>query len=530
MSNSDVVTLPSKLYLAEQIKKNEADCAHSVGVDLYQLMEKAGHAVFDCIMARFPTAQHILVIAGRGNNGGDAYVVGRLAIQSGMNVTLLAKDAGGEISADASVARHGFVSAGGVILDLQCHWPKIETLDVDLIIDGLIGIGLKQDLDVFATNVVRAVNKNEGAVISIDVPSGLDSDTGKQRGLAIVADYTVSFIALKPGFFTADGPDCIGQLIYSDLGLRKAFENQVASHISLIHRQNITAIQTRPFNSHKGSYGTVLIIGGASGMGGAAYLAGKSALRSGVGKVHVFCESGNESLITQLCPELMVRGLDVSGIKGELNTIIDQVDCIVVGPGLGKAEWSKTVMSEVFNNNSLPSKPVIFDADAINYCAKALNQGDEKLQSLLNKKDKPWVFTPHPLEASRLLNIKVANIERDRLLATTQLIKKLGSAVVLKGKGSIVGTGHIDIVRAINLTGNPGMATAGMGDVLTGVIAACFTAWGLGHKSVQKKLELAVYLHGLAGDFTAKETKIGMIATDVIESLPGAICDCLEVQ
>ena len=530
MSNSDVSTLPSKLYLAEQIKQNESDCAHSVGVDMYQLMEKAGHSVFDCILARFPRAQHILVIAGRGNNGGDAYVVARLARQSGMNVTLLAKGKGAGLGADATVAKQSFISAGGTILDLQEHWQHIESLEVDLIVDGLIGIGLHQELDAFTTNVVMAINTNKAAVISIDVPSGLDSDTGVQQQYSVVANYTVSFIALKPGFFTADGPDCIGQLIYSDLGLRKAFENKVSSTISLIHRNSITAIPARQKNSHKGSYGNVLVIAGSSSMAGAAFMAGKAALRCGVGKVHVICEVGNESIITQLCPELMVCGVTGDEFNSILQSRLDTADCVLIGPGLGQSSWAQQVMTDLLSCDLIASKPVVFDADAINFISQKLRDGNQFVIDVMAKKDKPWVFTPHPLEAARILATTVPEIEKDRLLAVTHLVKKLNSAVVLKGSGSIVGSDFGDLYRSVNLSGNPSMATAGMGDVLSGVIAASFTAWGLSKKSLQKKLELAVYLHGLAGDFTANEAKIGMIATDVIESLPGAICDCLEVQ
>ncbi|QTH63414.1 NAD(P)H-hydrate dehydratase [Psychrosphaera ytuae] len=525
MSSQCRSILPSKLYRAEQIKQNEADCAHRNGIDLYQLMEKAGHAVFDCVLARFPTAQHILIIAGGGNNGGDAYIVARLAIQSGMNVTLLAKNKGEALEGDAKVAMHSFVSAQGTVLDLDKHLDSIRQLDVDVIVDGLIGIGLEQTLRASTAEVIEAINHNSAPVIAIDVPSGLNANTGQPLPIAVIADYTVTFIALKPGLFSLDGPDHCGQLIYSELGLRKEFESSVSTDLSLIHRDTIVPIPKRKQNVHKGSFGTVLVIGGALGMGGAAFMAGKAALRSGVGKVYVMCEAGNEGMITQLCPELMVTGLEMLEVDRYLAEVLPKVDSVVVGPGLGLTKWSLAVISELLKQETWYQTPSVIDADGINCLAYKLDKQDGATQDAFARPDKPWVFTPHPLESARILGETVQSVQADRLGAAQRIVNKTNSAVILKGNGSIVASkGH----SAINMSGNPAMATAGMGDVLSGVIGASFCAWQLNQTSLQKKLEIATYLHGLAGDFTAKESKIGMIATDVIESLPAAIWNCQE--
>lgn len=533
MSSQYQTILPSKLFRAEQIKQNEADCAHKLGVDLYQLMEKAGHAVFDCLVARFPAAQHILVIAGGGNNGGDSFIVARLAIQSGMNVTLLAKDKGTNLTGDANVAMRSFVSAQGTILDLDTHLDSIKNLDVDVIIDGLIGIGLTKELRSSAREVITAINDNLAPVIAIDIPSGLNADTGQPLPVSVMANYTVTFIALKPGLFSLDGPDHTGQLIYSELGLREAFESSVATNLSLIHRDTIVTIPHRNQNVHKGTFGTVLVIGGALGMGGAAFMAGKAALRSGVGKVYVMCEAGNEGMITQLCPELMVTGLEMLEVDRYLAEVLPKVDSVVVGPGLGLTKWSLAVMSQLLKQEAWFEIPSVIDADGINCLAYKLDKQDMATQSAFDRKNKPWVFTPHPLESARILGEKLQVIQSDRISAAQRIVNKTNSAVILKGNGSIVASAvqtgsEFESHCAINMSGNPAMATAGMGDVLSGVIGASFCAWQLNQTSLQKKLEIATYLHGLAGDFTAKESKIGMIATDVIESLPAAIWNCQE--
>lgn len=521
----DNATLPSKLFVAEQIKELEREAAKKLAIDMYQLMERAGHAVFESFIAHFPKAHSCLILAGAGNNGGDAFVVARLAQQSGIKVLLYASEQGLTLSGDALIAKQGFMSSGGDIYDLESLPSHVSKLNVDMVIDGLLGTGFCDSLRDTERAALQAVNSLQAGKLAIDIPSGLESDTGRADQDAFKADATVTFIGLKPGLFTADGPDLRGELVFADLEVGQVFERLGKSKISLLHKHSVGTIKKRKFNSHKGRFGSVLVLGGDVGMSGAAYLAGKAALRSGAGKVKVICAPGNANIIAQLSPELMVKSIDntSASFRSELSEEVSRASIIIVGPGLGLSEWSRSVFNAFLEIDDIENKVVIVDADALNLIRDNVNNDSARIAQLNSNKYKPWVFTPHPLEAARLLDHNTLQINANRLASASQIAKQYGVCCVLKGCGTVVA--HNDDF-SINTSGNAGMATAGMGDVLTGVLAGAITNQFSDSSDIKKNVDYAVFLHGFAGDFTAKDGEIGMIATDVLESLPIAIKAC----
>lgn len=509
-------TLPSNLYLAEQIKQGELSCAAKLGLDMYQLMEAAGHAVFDCVLAKYSEANHVFVLTGTGNNGGDAFVVARLIRLSNIPLTVLSPDPGRVLKGDAEIARQAFLSSGGVVSSIADIEFLYSTHQPRLVVDGLLGTGFSGLVRPEYQRGIEFVNACSAQVIAIDLPSGLDSDTGAVLSCAVKADYTVTFVALKMGLVTADGPDHCGTLFFAGIGIDEDFQHAMKPHAIWHKSADKLGFERRTLNSHKGTYGHVVCIGGAPGMPGAILMAAKSALRTGAGKVSVFTHADNVTLINSMCPELMVFSL-VEGKTDSLNVKLQHADVIMIGPGLSTAKWGKFAFDQVVDSERLSDVPVVIDADALSLLAEA------KLQEWFHDRVIKWVLTPHPLEAARLMGVTTSNINKKRVLSAQRIAKKYHSIVVLKGLGSIVTDGE-DI--GVNGSGNPGMATAGMGDVLTGVIAGFLSNSKAKNKNMQKVVEKAVFLHGFAGDLTAKSGEIGMIATDVMEQLPRAIDIC----
>lgn len=503
--------LPRNLYSAQQVKEGEVICARQAGFSMYQLMEKAGHAVFDVFLAHFSSLKKVAVVAGRGNNGGDAYVFARLAMLSNYEVSVYSFKPSAPLTGDAEIARQSLISQGGEILELQ----EANLSQADVIIDGLLGTGFSGDLKNQAKDAISKINEANAPVIAIDLPSGLQADTGVSATPCVKAQYTVTFIAPKIGLFVADGPDQTGHLVFSDLDVGHLFENQFTPEAQIFGLQEQAKISRRKRNTNKGKNGHVLCIGGNVGMPGAAFLAGKAALRAGVGKVSVICHQQNVTTVNVLCPELMVWGFELEQDTSVISQKLASVDAVLIGPGLGTDAWAKKLMKLVL---ACKNKPLVMDADGLN-----LISHNEELKKAFLQYPSQKVITPHPLEAARLLNNQVNNINQNRLAAARQIAEEYNSNVVLKGNNSlVVEAGHV----SVNLTGNSGMASAGMGDVLAGIIAAFIANKENLQFKLNERVKLAVYLHGLAGDFAAKSGEIGIIASDVIEQLPLAIKSC----
>lgn len=479
------------VYLTADVRAIEAAAAALPSPP--QLMERAGLAAAE--IARDISGGNgkaVLIFAGPGNNGGDAFVLARHLKQWWFNVTVVFAAEEKKLSADAGAALHAWRAAGGNVLPSP---PAVG--DWGLAVDGIFGIGLERDVSGQYAEWITAINDCGAPVFALDVPSGLQSDTGRVMGCAARAAHTVTFIALKPGLLTLDGPDRCGQIHVRTLGLDP--EALRPAQGRLIGGEILAAVlKPRAYNSHKGDYGSVGIIGGDQGMVGAALLAGRAALRLGTGRVYVGMLARDAPLLDTGQPELMIRSAD-EALK------LDHLSCLAIGPGLGL-----TPDATFYLDWALESPlPIVLDADALNLVA-AHAPVAEKLAS----RKVPALLTPHPAEAARLLGVSTAQVQADRVGAARSLASRLNCLVVLKGAGSICsapdGTWHI------NTSGNPGMASAGMGDVLTGIVAALL-AQGVEPRNA---LLAAVHLHGAAADALVASGvgPVGLAAGELIDS------------
>ncbi|MEX2239423.1 MAG: NAD(P)H-hydrate dehydratase [Burkholderiales bacterium] len=448
--------MPEPIYLTRDIRRIEA-AAQDV-----PLMERAGAAAAE-LAARLcaETAKDVLVLAGPGNNGGDARIVAERLRQQFFRVTLAG-------------------AAEAATLPMEKNWG--------LVVDGLFGIGLARAVEGDFARLVDYANAQRCPVLALDIPSGIASDTGRVLGRAVRATHTVTFIALKPGLLTLDGPDYCGELSVADLGLDL---RKLARPMAWKASPDLFAevLKARPRNFHKGKAGSLGILGGAAGMTGAALLAGRAALKLGAGRVYVGMLE--ETTIDPGAPELMLRHAD--------DALGQDLDAIVVGPGLGQSGRAEALVGAVLATDI----PCVLDADALNLLAD-----DKDLRAACAKRRSDTLLTPHPGEAARLLGAGIPEVQGDRLAAAQRLAGELNAHVVLKGNGSVLVArdGH----WFVNTSGNPGMASAGMGDVLSGILGA-FLAQKL---SGEAALVLGVHLHGAAAD--AAGLGVGLTASELI--------------
>jgi hydroxyethylthiazole kinase-like uncharacterized protein yjeF len=460
------------------------------------LMARAGLAAAELARSLAgDSGKPILILAGPGNNGGDALVVARHLKQWWFKVTVICPGDPGKYSGDAAAALRDWQAAGGEIIS---GLPVVQEQDWALVVDGLFGIGLQRDLSGDYAALIETINSLDAPILALDIPSGLDADSGRVLGCAITADHTITFIALKPGLLTLDGPDHCGTLHVADLGLDS--EIAAAPHGVLIADGVLdTLLPPRPRNSHKGTYGSAGIIGGAHGMTGAALLAGRAALKCGAGRVYAGLLAGDAPRVDPLQPELMLRPAD-----GVLR--LDHLTALAIGPGLGDAPDAAEYLDWALETE----QPLLLDADALNLVANFAALKDKLKQRVTTS-----ILTPHPAEAARLLGCTTAEVQRDRVAAALRLAHECNAGVVLKGCGSLCAwpDGH----WAINTSGNPGMAAAGMGDVLTGLIVGLL-AQGVNERHA---LTAAVYLHGAAADRLV-ETGIGPIGMTAGETIDAA--------
>lgn len=452
--------MPQPVYLSADIRRIE-QAAGSVSPTL---MERAAAAAAE-LAAKISgeTSKDVLVLAGPGNNGGDARVLARLLEQRFFRVTV----------ADAS------------------NPPPQRNFN--LVIDGLFGIGLTRDVTGDYAKLVDFANAQSCPVLALDIPSGLASDTGRVLGRAVRATHTVTFIGLKPGLLTLDGPDYCGQVSVADLDIE-------ASSVKTAHGWVAGAdlfaniLKPRPRNFHKGQAGSLAILGGAAGMAGAALLAGRAALRLGAGRVYAGLLE--EQSVDPGALELMLRHPD--------DALGLDLDAIVIGPGLGQGERAETLVAATLASDI----PCVLDADALNLIAE-----NEDLRRACLRHPADTLVTPHPAEAARLLALKTSDVQADRLNAAKNLSRNLNAHVVLKGNGSVLVArdGH----WFINTTGNPGMASAGMGDVLAGILGALLAQ----KYSGESALVLGVHLHGCAADELVRSGAgpVGLTASETIE-------------
>ena len=476
------------LYLTREIRAVEQ---HYLSLPAPQpLMERAGRATAELaceLMGDQGTS--VLVFAGPGNNGGDALVAARYLKQWWYRVAVVFQGDPFKLSGDAAAAMQTWRDGGGDVHDLvpsDRRW--------DLVIDGLFGIGLTRELTEKPAELVTFINELRLPVLSIDIPSGLDADTGRVMGRAVRAAHTVTFIGLKPGLFTHDGVDHCGTVHLRTLDVDAAAV--VATAGSLLNESVLAMLPPRRANSHKGTFGSLGIVGGAAGMVGAAWLAGRSALHMGTGRVYVGAIDSAAPSTDPMQPELMLRQADAV-LK------LDHLSALAVGPGMGQSAAAKGLLKNAIRTEL----PAVFDADALNLLAQ-----EAIMRRAFIRRAAPTIVTPHPAEAARLLNCPTAKVQSDRIEAARLLAVRLNCEVVLKGAGSVCASP--DRSYQINTSGNPGLASAGQGDVLTGMVGA-FLAQGHG---ATKALRAAVYLHGAAADdrVRAGTGPVGLTASEVI--------------
>lgn len=487
--------LPQELYTAAQVRALDRHAIEVEHIPSFTLMSRAAAAAFGALRTAWPAARRILVICGGGNNGGDGYVLARLAQAAAFDVAVAALAAPEQMKGDARRAfdecRAAGVPIGGFAV------TTLATADV--IVDAMFGTGLDRPLDAETCAIVGHLNSSATPVLAIDVPSGLHADSGTVMGAVVEAARTISFIGLKLGCFVGRGPDVTGTLEFASLDVSPAPPDLRRPTVERITPELIAqALPPRRRTAHKGDFGHVLIVGGNEGMAGSVRLSGEACLRSGAGLVTVATRPEHASAVTATRPELMCHGV---AEPQYLRQLIERADVVAIGPGLGRDQWARSLYQAVLDSD----RPLILDADALNLLADKPQRRDN------------WILTPHPGEAARLLGTRTAEVQNDRPGALRRLSERFGGVVVLKGAGTLIGCGAA--IPALCDRGNPGMATAGMGDVLTGILSALRAqiadAWTAARS--------AVLVHALAGDAAARGGERGLIASDLISRLPACL-------
>ncbi len=488
------------LYDVKSIKEIEANVALTHEISSLTLMQRAALFTLQHIYQKYPSVKKIGVLAGVGKNGGDGYFFAQQALSAGYDVRIYYLSDPNSLVDDIKKA---YLAAKG--MGVVCRpFTAISFEDVDLIVDALLGTGVNHALSGEWLGAVMAINRSECPVVSIDVPSGLDADTGNVFTEAVKATSTVTFVGRKPGLYTGKGAEYAGEIYFSDLGIPQSCYQKVVANSCFFNLPTMKNwFPKRQKFDHKGNFGRLLVIGGNVGMAGAALLTGYAALRTGAGLVTVATHPQHVNAMIPYRPELMIHGVSEAS---DLDKLISNATCIVIGCGLGTDKWAQSLLSKALEYE----KPMVLDADALNLIAY------EKIdRAMLDEHRAHHIITPHVMEASRLLKKEVNEVEADRLGSAQALSDEFGTAV-LKGSGSLVCDSDI---LSVNTTGNPAMATAGMGDVLSGIIAGLIVQ-GV---PVRRAARLGVWLHGSAGDICAEEGRHSIIATDVIENLHIAI-------
>lgn len=486
------MSISTALYSVAEIREIEQTAL--AGLPAGTLMQRAGQAA--ALMALKLVAESradakVLLLAGPGNNGGDALEAAHLLAGAGVKVTVLLCDDAARRSADSrqalARAKAGAVQFADPALD-----SAIKATNWNLVIDGLFGIGLTRPITNTLRDLVETVNTLDCPVLALDVPSGLDADTGNIDGIAVQASHTITFITDKPGLHTCYGRDYAGSVQVADLNIDSTLFPPPRAHLNSIGTFS-GHLRRRPHNSHKGSYGDVIVIGGAHGMTGAPILAARAAGKCGAGRVFsAFVDDA--PAYDSMQPELMCRSAQDMDFSSAV---------LVVGPGLSTSRAAHDVLSRALHTHN----PLVLDADALNLIAV-----EPGLQQKLAQRSGPALMTPHPLEAARLLQLSSKEIQADRLAAARRLAHRFNAAVVLKGSGSVIAKPDGEVM--INTTGNPALATAGTGDVLAGMcgalLAQAFPVWNAALA--------ATWLHGQAADtLTAEGTgPIGLVAGELI--------------
>lgn len=484
--------LPEALYYAAQSRQLDRVAIEERGIAGYELMQRAGAAAFSLLRARWPRARRVTVVCGPGNNGGDGYVIARLAAEAGLQAAVLVLGDPARLHGDALTARRAAMEHAG-ITGQPFNAEALQGSEV--IVDAIFGTGLEREVTDEWRLAIDAINATpEAAVLAIDIPSGLHADSGRVLGVAVKAHVTISFIGLKAGLFTGRGRDYCGDIAFDNLGLPADLYDGIAPAARRISDRSLAGVLPhRRRSTHKGDVGHVAVIGGAPGMAGAACLAGEAAARTGAGLVTLVTHPTHAAYVSMVRSELLSHAL-AEGTA--LQAALRRATVIAIGPGLGQERWASSVLAGALDCR----QPKVIDADALNLLAQEPQKRDD------------WILTPHPGEAARLLDATAAEVQAQRFDALRALLDRYGGVCVLKGAGTLIGqAGSSDIWLCD--AGNPGMASGGMGDVLTGIVAALL-AQRLDSFAAAR---LGVWLHATAADDAAKQDgEIGLLASDLL--------------
>jgi hydroxyethylthiazole kinase-like uncharacterized protein yjeF len=483
----------TQIYLSSQIREFESIARQRFGLSNAEMMQRAGQAALDYLVSEWPFAKKIAVICGPGNNGGDGYVLAHLAHLRGLTVTIQQV---GDPDKLQDAAKRAYESCQQAGIHIRAFQDDAHMSGADVVVDAIYGIGLQGQIRPDVCHVITAINACKIPVLALDLPSGIDADTGAVLGVAVAAAATITFIGMKLGLLTGNGVEYTGKLYLDDLHLPAEIFALIEKKIEKMQSSQFAKyLQPRPRDMNKGLAGHVLIVGGDVGYSGAPLMAAMAALRVGAGLVTIATHPAHAAVLNVTCPEVMCHGIR---FVSALRPLLLKATLVIVGPGLGQSPWAKRLLTAVFDSKL----PLIVDADGLNLLAK----------NPMTRRQ--WILTPHPGEAARLLNTTVPDIQQNRLAALQKLQQHYDGVAVLKGAGTLVLGPHQ--LPALCDAGNPGMATGGMGDVLSGVIGG-LVAQGVPLVDAAK---LGVCLHAEAGDLAvATEGERGLIATDLLPYL-----------
>jgi hydroxyethylthiazole kinase-like uncharacterized protein yjeF len=487
--------LPKEVYSVAAVREIDRVAIEEHAVPGYTLMTRAGAVAVEEATSFFPAARRWLIVCGVGNNAGDGYVVARVALERGFDVSVVAIVDPVGLSGDAATAYSDFKAEGGAI----SAWQGDIDEKADLIVDAMLGNGIDRELSGDFSDAVEAMRNANVPVVALDLPTGLHGDTGVVMGSAVRADLTVTFVGLKQGMFLGDGPECCGEIRFADLDIDAECYSDAPVEYNRVDGDSVASLlPRRSRSSHKGDFGHVLVIGGGPGMPGAVRLCAEGALRAGAGRVSLATDPSHASIIVKDRPELMARGI---GCATDIEPLLENIDVVAFGPGLGRSEWATDLMRIL----QADGRPAVWDADALNCLAESPNKADMR------------IITPHPGEAATMLGVSTAEIQANRRDSVRQLQQIYGGIAVLKGAGTLVA--NDSAIPSLCTAGNPGMAAPGMGDVLTGIIAGLL-AQGL---SLQDAAVAGVAIHAQAGDRAAVAGERGLMASDLLDEVRGLV-------
>lgn len=489
-------SVPTVLYRCQQVRELDRLATAEAKIPSQVLMARAGRAAFGGLLQRWPNVASITVLCGGGNNGGDGYVVAALAAQQRIPVRVLWLVAPEKLTGAAQLAYHYALQENVPVASFEADALADPAFASGVVVDALLGTGLTGEVRQPFADAIHSINRSGLPVLAIDIPSGLDGDTGAVLGIATEATLTATFIGLKQGLFTGRGPALVGDLLFAQLDVPQPVYQGLrpAAHLCQLH-ELVEAVPVRQADAHKGQFGHVMVIGGDRGLGGATMMAAEMAARAGAGLVGVATRAEHVSAILSRLPEAMAAAV-ASG--QELEPYLKRPTVLVVGPGLGRSPWSEQMLQQAAKREL----PLVLDADALNLLAEG--------RVLPQPRRDDWILTPHPGEAARLLGVTTAQVQADRFAAADQLQRRYGGVVVLKGAGTVIADGQNLWVANC---GNAGMAVGGMGDILSGLVGALL-AQGL---EAGVAARLAVSLHGAAGDLAAEASgQRGLLPTDLM--------------